>query len=290
MRFRQRWVPALALLALAPLPGHAAEGHGGSSINGSVTLLYNNNVTNAELNNDIDDDFSLEAEASYTYSTPALTGHSFHWTVSALGSRFSTYHDLDHAELKLEGAYDVQFTRGFSAPVYEFSASIKGIDSVSRIRDGWQAELGAMATSQLTDRLTGRTGVRLTKREATEYDVFDLERWNVFFNTDWMKSEHSVFYGTYIFSKGDVVSTAVPTLKIIDAADAIEPDDAFGGVPANRFAYRLNADVNILTLGYNHAVGPLSAIDLSVEGLFANADGGNEYQRTITRLAYLRRF
>jgi len=283
-------LPACALCLLLPALVHAGEGHGGSSTSGDVTLVYNSNVTNAEMKDDIADDYSLEGELSYTYSTPSLAGHSFHWTVSALGAKFDQFTNLDRAELKVEGAYDVQFTRGFSAPVYEFSASVKAIDSASVIRDGWQVELGAMATSELTDRVTARAGLRLTRREATDYDVFDLKRGNVFVNADWLKSSRSVFYGTYIFSRGDVVSTAVPTLKIIDAAQVIEPDDAFGGVPANRFAYRLNADVNILTFGYNRAVGAQGAIDVSVESLFADADGGNQYQRTITRIAYLRRF
>lgn len=280
-----------AWLVFASGPSWAAAGeHHGGTVSADVTALYNSNVTRAERDSDIADDSALEGTVSYSRSTEGLAGRSWSWTLSAKGAKFAEYEDLDHAEVGAELGYRVQFARGFGAPVYEATLSVKALDYVSEIRDGWQAELGGLITKRLTDRIVSRAGFRLTRREATDYEVFDLRRGNVFVNGDWMADRKSVVYGTWIFSTGDVVSTAVPTLDIVDAAEKIEPDDAFGGVPANRFAYRLNADVHIVTLGYNRSLGPSSSLDLSLEGLYAQADGGNEYRRAITRISYLRRF
>lgn len=257
---------------------------------GDVTFLYNDNVTRAERDDDIADDVAVEARLAYGWSTPAITGSSFAWTLAVTGVKFDAFSDLDHVEASGEVAYRVQFARGFGAPVYEVSATAAALDYGSRIRDGWQVEAGAMATKRFTDRLTGRAGFRVSRREATDYEVFDLERANVFANVDWLATRRSVGYATWVFSSGDVVSTARPTLGIINAAAVIEPDDAYGGVPANRFAYRLDADVHIVTLGYNRKLDSDASLDLSLETLLAEAEGGNEYERMIARVSYLRRF
>lgn len=280
----------LPVLLAGAVSSAFADGPDRGRFSGDVTFLYNDNVTRAERADDIADDVAVEARLAYGWSTPAITGSSFAWTAAVTGVKFNEFGDLDHVEVSGEVAYRVQFARGFGAPVYEASAMAAALDYGSRIRDGWRAEAGAMATKRLTDRLTGRAGFRVSRREASDYDVFDLERTNLFANVDWLATRRSVGYVTWVFSTGDVVSTATPTLYIINAAEVIEPDDAYGGAPANRFAYRLDADVNIVTLGYNRKLDADASIDLSLETLLAEAEGGNEYERMIARVSYLRRF
>ena len=87
-----------------------------------------------------------------------------------------------------------------------------------------------------------------------------------------------------------MVSTAEPTLDIINVSDVIEPDDAFGGFATNRFVYRLDADTTTLTLGGNYALSNKSSVDLSLLYIDTEASGGFYYERYQYRASYLRRF
>jgi hypothetical protein len=63
------------------------------------------------------------------------------------------------------------------------------------------------------------------------------------------------------YRHGDVVSTARPSLALVNIAEAIVRDDVF--TDTERLAYRLNADTVLATLGYNLAFGERHALDLS---------------------------
>lgn len=291
---RRRACLRLAALAAALAAGGAGaqdDDHGGGpDIDLDVTAFYDSNVTLAQLDDDIADDQGVEAAVTLSSVSGGLEGSAFGWSLGLKGVRHDEFEDLDRLEAEAGVKYIVQFRRGFSAPVFELSLTARAIDSESELRDGWQAEAGALATRRLTEKLVGRAGVRFIRRESEDFEAFDNERINVFVNGDLRTSQRSVLYGTYIFSTGDVVSTARPTLAIIDAAEVIEPDDAFGGLESNRFAYRLDAEVHIVTLGWNRALGPSSSIDASVQGLYADAEGDNDYERGLARLSYLHRF
>lgn len=282
------------LLALVPAMVAAAEGehddHADAHIDLDVTAFYDSNVTLAEFDEDIADDGGIEASVSWSRVEEGLKGRAFGWNVGVRGVKFSEFGDLDRVEVNAGAKYVVQFQRGFHAPIHEFSVNAKLIDSVSDLRDGWQIEAGALMTRRLTERLVGRIGGRLIRREAEDFDAFDNERINLFANGDLRVSSRNVVYGTYIVSAGDVVSTAQPTLKIINAAEVIEPDDAFGGLQSNRFAYRLDAVAHIVTIGWNRSLGPDRSLDVSIQGLAAFADGDNDYERGTARLSYLHRF
>lgn len=284
----------VSLLLLLSTAGAAQEDDhdddGGGNIDLDVTAFYDSNVTLAELDDDIADDAGIEVSVTWSRTEEGLQGRASGWSLAVRDTKFDEFDDLNQIELEAGAKYIAQFRRGFSAPVYEFSVTAKVIDSVSDLRDSWQVELGALMTRRLTDRLVGRLGTRLTRRRADDFDAFDNDRINLFANGDLRVSQRNVLYGTYIVSVGDVVSTAVPTLKIVNAAEVIEPDDAFGGIPANRFAYRLDAVVHIVTVGWNHSLGPNRSLDLSAQGLAARADGDNDYERGAVRFSYLHRF
>lgn len=285
---------AVWLLAVVACMTAAAEDErndrADENIDLDLTTFYDSNVTLAEKDNDIAEDGGIEASVTWSRISESLQGRSFGWSIGLEGAKFSDFEDLDRVELETGMKYTVQFERGFTAPVYEFSANAKLIDSVSDLRDGWQIGAGALMTRRMTERLVGRIGGRLIRREADDFDAFDNERINLFANGDLRISSRNVVYGTYIVSSGDVVSTAQPTLKIINAAEVIEPDDAFGGLQSNRFAYRLDAVAHIVTIGWNRSLGPDRSLDVSIQGLAAFADGDNDYERGAARLSYLHRF
>ena len=83
-------------------------------------------------------------------------------------------------------------------------------------------------------------------------------------------------------------------LKISDMvacwSEAIEPDDAFGGVAFNQFAYRLEANSNVITLGYNRIMTRSMSIDVSYRFIDSEAAGDVYYERQILRASLLGRF
>lgn len=283
----------MLLTVCLPLMAMAAEDdqeEGGVPVDVDLTAFHDSNVTLAEHDDDIDDDRGVEASATWTWSEGGLEGKTTAWNIGVKGVKFDKFEDLDRTELSAGWKYIVQFERGFHAPIYEVAVTGRLIDAVSDIRDSWELEARVMMTRRLTERLVGRLGGTVTQRKADGFDVYDNKRINLFVNADLRTSRQSVFYGTYILSAGDVVSTAVPTLEIVEAAEKIEPDDAFGGVGANRFAYRLDAVTHIGTLGINRSLAPNRSLDLSIQGLSAYAEGDIDYQRALLRLSYLHRF
>lgn len=281
-----------ALLAL-PLTAGAAEDpvhHREANLTVDATALYNDNVARAQRDVDIADDFAVEANVAISDSTSAITGQSFSFEWSGKAVKFDRFDGLDHAEMAFKVGYQRQFARGFYAPIYQLSLKAARLFHDAELRDGYSIEFGGRVTRRFSDRWTGRTGFNLLRRSANDGDVFDIERDSLFVNLDARLSQRSLGYITWIGAKGDVVSTAQPTFTIVDNAEAIEPDTAFGGIPANRFAYRLDADVHILTLGVNFSIESSTSIDLSVETLTAEARDGIDYQRNIGRMSLLHRF
>jgi hypothetical protein len=74
------------------------------------------------------------------------------------------------------------------------------------------------------------------------------------------------------------------------AAEAIEADDAFGGLAGGLLAYRLDARAQIATLGFNYALSRKLSADLQGQYITTRADARNEYERTVAVVSLLARF
>jgi len=166
-----------------------------------------------------------------------------------------------------------------SAALWEFD---------SEIRDSNEYRVGAYAIEQLTTQVTGRLALTANQREA-DGEVFDLSGASIALNFDWIPMPHSTVYTGYQYYKGGVTSTATPSLAIGLAADAIEADDAFGGLAGGLRAYRLDATAHILTLGYNQALSRQLSVDAQVQYVTTSADFGIEYEKMVAVLSLLAR-
>lgn len=70
-------------------------------------------------------------------------------------------------------------------------------------------------------------------------------------NPDFRWAPRLTQYLTYNYATGDIVASGSPWLPVIDNAERIQADDAFGSASANVFAYRLNVQTHVATLGFN---------------------------------------
>ena len=130
------------------------------------------------------------------------------------------------------------------------------------------------------------------KLQESQSQVFDTEESQFMFNIDVDLTPRQLMYFTYHFIAGDIVSSATPKLATINIAQAIQPDDAFGGIETNQFAYRIEAQSHVITLGYNAALSRSLSFDLSYRFIDSEANDSDQvyYDRSIVRASVLGRF
>ena len=159
------------------------------------------------------------------------------------------------------------------------------------MRDSTLLTLSAEMNKWLTTTMNMTAGLQWRERDASS-EVFDTSEARIFANLDTELSKRDLVYTTLAYIDGDVVSSASPTLDIINAADAIEPDDAFGGIEANQFAYRIDAETWVVTLGYNRAMSRSWSLDFSARFVESESkkDSNIGYERQILRASILGRF
>ncbi|MDH3714008.1 MAG: hypothetical protein OET44_09205 [Gammaproteobacteria bacterium] len=275
-------VCATLLPLLFAVPVRAAENF---SVNADIGYVADDNVTKAEASDDIFEDSFITGSGGFTYKQEL----SFRSLLLYRGSvAFESYDEFDGlSNVALNGTidYKIQLARGFGAAAYTLTAFVQEHDFESDMRDSTTLGVRGTVAKRFTDRIFSTFGLGYKKRES-ESDVFDTESARIFGNLDWLLTDQLVSYATLQYVVGDVVSTARPTLDIINAAQAIEPDDAFGGVQTGRFAYKLSADTALLTLGLNYGINRANSLDASVELLSSDADA-IQYERAVIRLSYL---
>jgi FimV-like protein len=256
-----------------------------------VSAIYDDNIRKSRYPSDIRDDYlvNLTLHGRMIFSVSEFSNMT-------LGARFgiekfSTFDKLDSALIEANMKYSFAFSSSFSAPTYSLKLQLGTQDFESDMRDADFAGIGFEVGSQLTDRLFLIGGVKAKTRESRS-QVFDTTENQVFINVDLNLSRRTLMYLTYSLLNGDLVSTATPRLVFINAAEVIEPDDAYGGVAFDQFAYRLDATTQVVTLGYNHALRRGLTFDLSLRYVSSEADNepNIHYDRTIVRGGFIGRF
>ena len=133
----------------------------------------------------------------------------------------------------------------------------------------------------------------------------------MFASAGWRPNRRWLLYARYDVRSGDITSTATPTLAVINAAEVIERDDAFGitSVPAaklgagpgpgpgpgllgdrQRFAYRIDAVSHQGRIGANYAIGRQMSVDLSGRYRATRGAGDNQYNLQSVSGAFMYRF
>ena len=206
--------------------------------------------------------------------------------------KYSEFEELDNVIFTGSAKYRFSFGSKFSSPTYSLNLSLGGIDSESEMRSGDIATLSMDMNKWLTT--TINMTLRLSsKKIESQSKVFDTTENQFMLNFDVDLSPRQLVYVTYHFIDGDIVSSATPKLATINVAQAIEPDDAFGGLVTNQFAYRIDAQSNVFTLGYNVALGKSLSFDFSYRFIDSEStiDPSNVYyERTMVRASILGRF
>lgn len=258
-------------------------------VSGSVGAGYDDNIGASQANVEKESSafYSMLIGADYTHPlSPSVTvtarGH-------LQGDAYDRFDDLSNgrAVALLRAAWKPG--SGFFTPILSGWVSGARLEYGSEIRTGHETRGGVFITQQLTTKVFGRVDLKGFRRES-KGRVFDLSGQSAGLSFTWLAMPMLTASVGFDYQTGDSFSTAGPTAQIAQAAEAIEPDDAFGGIAAGQFAYRIDARTRIASLGANWRLTRDWALDAQLQSVSVDGDFGNQYDRLIGTLAVLVRF
>ena len=250
-----------------------------------LKFINDSNPAKAEFDRDIEAASSVLGRLTGSlYSSPLTSNELISSGVSINGSA-SFEHNLDIEGLG-ESLYRIgvgwfrESKKGAGNPFVRLSLGVGYLDSETEIRDSVLIGAGGSINFQPTNFFDTTLGVQGEIREA-ETEVFDTTKATLFATANFSPVPRLVFRTGLRYVIGDEVSTATPTLNIVNNAKVIEPDEAFGGVPANRFAYLIDANSAIAEAGVGYAISGTVQANLLYRYVSTEAAGDISYDRSL---------
>ena len=279
----------LVLLVLFCNTSQAASYYGGGSYGDvGVGIRYDDNVSRAQDDPDIKDDWITSFNASFVNQTLLNPESLLGFTVQAQYERMDEFKSLDNVSVSLTADYLYQPQAGYFSPWYEASVGISRIifDN-STIRDSELLDLSVSVGKRLTTKFIGTLAYQYEQR-FSERKVFDLVNHKVIADGEYQVMSNGVFYANYQASFGESVSTATPNSRIVDAAEAVAPDDVFSaglgpGCMNRRCAYRLDSTTHQFSTGFNFEILNNFELDVATNYYYIDATGDNHYDGFIHR-------
>jgi len=256
-----------------------------------ISVVDDDNVRLSQNDVDIREDTIVSATIKAEGEKTIDSFTTWNYGGSLTYNSFDTFDKLNNYVFEVNTRYRFSLAPGLTAPIYSLGARIGGIESDSEMRDSTVFSLSADLNKWISNTINMTAGLDYRQRESVS-EVYDNSEIRIFVNFDAEFSRADLVYTTLTLITGDKVSGGTPTLGVINVADAIEPDDAFGGVATNQFAYRIDADSVVFTLGYNRILTQGLSFDISARFVDSEArkDEDISYDRTILKASLLGRF
>ena len=293
-----RWIAVAALAAAAAPFAPAAETlppwmfH--YPVDGELAFTHDDNVNrgrDSELR--IGDDV-----ASLTFRQPRDQdlGRNVRLEITPIAALdvFRRHSGLDRVSGGVEALLEYRASGAFDATTWALVGRAAYDEYDSGLRDGARYFIGVSAERALTDRIQAYLEAGRNETDASS-DVFNGHDYAAKLSLVYSIGDKDVAYLTGQYRKGDTVSTGGPSLVNAELARVLVPDDAFD---SQLIAYRFKARTVFSLLGWNHALGPRAAIDLSWRRVDSAPDdrpgidfpGRLRYIANQYSLVYLRRF
>lgn len=268
----------------------------GGNVNASLVVESNDNIGNAAFEADKREDVITELHLGYRGVKLLERPWALFYGVDFGLSKHQDFDLLDATTFDAEVGLAYKSENTFAAPTYRFTVNIGTVDTDIPTRDADYVRIGLSYSKRLTDKLSFLSGLESysqeAKRSVNRYKVFDLDRNRFYFNLDYKVAKKNTLYLTYSFLQGEVISVGDDANPVFDDfSDSRVHDGVFGPRGQSRlYAYRLEADTNILNIGYNIAVSRKAAIDLAYQYIDSSAENNISYETNRISLAYLHRF
>lgn len=258
----------------------------------SAGYTYDDNVTRAELDRDIEKDSILNLGTSARYKIPLNDKSYFSLKGTLELNKYLDYDKLSNTRIGIHGSYHFRPFSGYTASRYFARLAYVQRLYNSDQRDGSASYIQLGLSKRLTDVVTLYAGY--TKEEIDSDDpvgVFDASNNRLYLEANFKAGNKNTLYSTLSYFTGDIVSTTIPNSDIINASSPfIVRDDAFLDLTPARFAYKLSAKTTALKLGNTYALRSNQGLDMSVFYYKAKSDLGIDYSGLIASLGYFYRF
>jgi hypothetical protein len=296
-RLRQRSLASFASLILFLTV--SARGNAQAFADLQAEVLYIDNLTRSEHARDAREDSAamLKAKGGVHLQPGDYTGLTLGGTVTR--TQFRRHAGLSNFEVGLDAVVTHKFGLGERRPVLSAGFGIARNEYNLGIRDAWIHRADLMLRRRVTERLSFNGGLQYEKRDG-DHDVrrttlaiprsgaaWDIAAWSVLINAELDLDEATWASAGYRFQDGDVVSTAMSYLKILNSATAITLDPQFG---PSRVAYRIPARTHVLTLDVNRAVLQAGTIYFGFEYQDTHGVNGIDYTAGLLRSGFLYSF
>lgn len=260
--------------------------------NVSAGYTYDDNITRAELDSDIEKDSVLNADVTAVMKLPLNDISYFSFKGEINLNQYLDFSQLSNTRVGVHGSYHLRPTGGYTALRYFVRLGYIERLFKSDQRSGSATEIELGLSKRLSDLVSLRAGYIKEDIDSDEsIGVFDADNNRFYADMEYKLNKKNNLYGTITYVDGVVVSTTVPTTKIIQAsAPFIVRDDAFLDLTPARFAYRLDAKTTSLRVGDVYAISSNQAIDGSLLYYDSAAQGGNDYTGMILSIDYHHRF
>jgi len=255
-----------------------------------LQFINDSNPAKAEFERDIEAANALKGRVTGNLWSTELIKEEFISSGISVNASASYEHNLDFeglGESRYRASLDWFRENRTSriAPFFRASFGLGYLDSETQIRDSSIVDLSASVNLQQTNFSDSTIGVIVEVREG-DTEVFDTTKTQLFLTANFSPSARLVLRGGLRYVIGDEVSTATPTLNVVNNSQAIEPDNAFGGFDENRFAYLIGANSTIAELGLGYEVSKTIEANLLYRYVSTSADGGIGYDRNMLELTF----
>lgn len=265
-----------ATLAAAPIKTDVSAGY-----------TYDDNVTRAERDQDIEKDNIFNIDASASYKLPVSSNSYFSLKGTLEASRYFDFSRLSNTRLGAHASYHIKPFSGYTATRFLVRAAYVRRLYDSDQRDGSATYLQLGLAKRLTDLLSLRAGYIKENIDSNSI-VFDADNNRLYLDLDYRLNRNNTVYMTFAYLDGDLVTTAPDDLGIY--YDYWVIDDAFTELTPTRWAYRLKGTAASFRLGNNYAIDHSQSVDGSVFYYDSESDSGITYSGLIINLNYLYRF
>ncbi|AYH43064.1 hypothetical protein [Azoarcus sp. DN11] len=259
-----------------------------------VELVYDDNLTRAQLARDIKGDLALAVSGEAGPRFQLTDYDSLSVKASVAGTKYRHYDGLDNLNAALALTYRRKFGLGPYVPQVALTGSAARLEYDSRLRDGWLYAAEAEASKRVSDRLVLRTFVRSERRESDHVpervvpfiraNVFDLGSRSLGIGADFACAPRYLVSVGYTWHHGEIVSTTQRNLPIFLASSAIAADPVFG---SDTFAYTMRAQTGVASIGVSREIGRQATFAIGYEYRSSHADGGIDYSGSLFRATYL---
>ncbi|NND91826.1 MAG: hypothetical protein HKN42_13275 [Granulosicoccus sp.] len=272
--------PVLGAAVLCSAGSHAA---GLTGVD--LKFINDSNPAKAEFERDIEETSSVLGRLTGNlYAMPLRSDDTVRSGLSLNGSA-SYEHNMD-----IEGLGESRYRasvdwfrenrKSAGTPFMRLGLGLSYIDSETQRRDGVSVDASASINFQPTSFFDTTVGVQTAVTDA-ETEVFDTTKTTLFATANFSPTPKLVLRTGLRFVTGDEVSTATPTTNIVNTAQVIEPDEAFGGAQEQRFAYLVGATSAIAEAGIGYGISGSVQANLLYRFVSTEADGDISYDRSL---------